>query len=97
MTLLPRSVYGFGDPVHDRLAREEQTDHYRARARGQRLLLIADGIVSRLDWRLPDPIMARGEIFHALADSLYPSDAAIALPNFRDEKSLDAMRRGRVG
>jgi hypothetical protein len=44
---------------------------------------------------LPDPITARGEIFHALADSLYPSDAAIALPNFRDEKSLDAMRRGR--
>jgi hypothetical protein len=95
MTFVPRNVYESGDPVHDRLAREEHTDHFRARARGQRLLLIADGIVSRLDWRLPDPITARGEIFHALADSLYPSDAAIALPNFRDEKSLEAMRRWR--
>jgi hypothetical protein len=97
MTFVPRSVYEFGDPVHEALAREEQTDHYLARARGQRLLLIADAIVSRLDGRLADPITARGDIFHALADCLYRPDAAIALPNFRDEKSLDAMRRGSNG
>jgi hypothetical protein len=97
MTFVSRRVSDLGDPVFDHLARQEYTDHYLSQARGQRLLLIADTIVSRLDYRLPDPTTARGEIFHALADCLYAQDAAIALPNFRDDKSLDAMRRGRVG
>ena len=96
MTFQSRSVYELGDPVVEHLVREEASDHSRARARGQRLLVIADGIVSRLDWRLPDPMTARGEVFHALADALYGQDVAIDLPDFTSENSLEALRRGRA-
>lgn len=96
MTFLPRSHYELGDPVAEVIARDERSDHHRATARGQRLLLIADSVVSRLDWRLQDPTTARGEIFHVLADALYGPAVAIDLPDFASERSLEALRRGRA-
>jgi hypothetical protein len=90
-----RSQYELGDPVHEHLAREEATDHYRARARGQRLLLIADSLVSVLEanGRLVDAAAARRDLFHVLADALY-SNGAVDVPDFTNEKSLEALRRG---
>ena len=97
MTHVPRSVYEFGDPVHEQLAREEHTDHHHAAARGQRVLLIADSIVSVLDAQglLTYPAAARRDVFHVLADHLFGQAGAIDIPDFSDEHSLDALRRGR--
>ena len=94
MSYLPRSHYELGDPVFDEIAREEQADHYRARARGQRLLLLADSLVSRLDADslLTDGTVARRVVFHELAEALYGNNA-IDVPDFTDERSLDALRR----
>jgi hypothetical protein len=93
-----RSQYEYGDPVVDELAREEHTDHHRAPARGRRVLLMADSLVSVLhvSGQLRDPEQARGDIFHVLADALY-GVAAIEVPDFTSTRSLDAMRRGTGG
>jgi hypothetical protein len=95
VTYEARSHYEFGDPVLEALARDEHTDHHRARARGQRLLGIADSLVSVLEatGRLDDPDAARGDIFHVLADALYGNDA-IDIPDFTNARSLEALRRG---
>jgi hypothetical protein len=95
MTYQPRSQYDFGDPVLEALARDEHTDHHRARARGQRLLGIADSLVSVLvaTGRLDDPDAARGDIFHVLADALYGVQA-IDVPDFTNAHALEALRRG---
>jgi hypothetical protein len=94
MTHQPRSVYEYGDPAFEEVARAERTDHHHAAAHGQRVLLIADSLVSVLDARglLTDPAAARREIFHVLADALYGVQA-IDVPDFTSEKSLDALRR----
>jgi hypothetical protein len=96
VTHQPRSVYEYGDVVHEQLAREEQTDHHHAAAHGQRVLLIADSLVSVLDARglLTDPAAARREAFHVLADALYGVQA-LDIPDFTNEHALDAMRRGK--
>lgn len=96
MTFAPRSQYEFGDPVGELLAREERTDHRRARARGQRLLLLADALVDVLaaHAQLRDAGAARRDLFHELAQALY-SGVAIDVPDFMDERSLEALRRGR--
>jgi hypothetical protein len=97
MTFLSRSQYEYGDPVAEQVDRAEQTDHYRATARGRRILLLADSLVDRLIGRgllVPGAADARRELFHALADTLY-GNAAIDLPDFTDEQSLNALRFGR--
>jgi hypothetical protein len=95
VTPLPRSHYEFGDPVHEAIGREEHSDHYRARARGQRVLLLADRLVIILQAQalLTDPDVARRKLFHALADDLY-GNGALDVPDFTSEQSLDALRRG---
>jgi hypothetical protein len=97
VTHVPRSVYEFGDPVHEQITREERTDHHHATARGQRVLLIADSLVSVLDASglLTDPAAARREAFHVLADHLYGVQA-LDIPDFSSEKSLEALRQGRA-
>jgi hypothetical protein len=96
MAHVPRSQYEFGDPVFEEIAREERRDHHRAPARGQRLLLIADSIVSVLhaNGHLDDPDAARGDVFHVLADALFVN-AALDVPDFSNPRSLEAMRQGR--
>ena len=96
MTFQPRSQYELGDPVFEAIAQEARADHHRAAARGQRLLLLADSLVSVLVARghLGDPELARGDIFHVLADALY-SAGAIDVPDFSNPRSLEALRRGR--
>lgn len=96
MTHVPRSVYEYGDPAFEEVARAERTDHHHAAAHGQRVLLIADSLVSVLHagGQLADPATARADIFHVLADALYQFKA-IDVPDFTSEKSLDALRRGR--
>jgi hypothetical protein len=96
VTHVPRSVYEYGDPVFEDLAREEHSDHHRATARGQRMLCLADSLVSVLDARglLTDPAAARREAFHVLADALYGVQA-IDVPDFMNAHALDALRRGR--
>jgi hypothetical protein len=97
MTYLPRSVYEFGDPVHDDLAKAEQTDHYRAFARGRRVLLLADGLVGALEAQglVRDGVSARRVIFCGLADELY-GNAGIDVPDFTNPDSLAALRRGKA-
>jgi hypothetical protein len=91
-----RSSYEFGDPVHEQLTREERRFHNHAAAHGQRVLLIADSLVSVLDARglLTDPAAARREIFHTVADHLYGVQA-LDIPDFTNEHALEALRRGR--
>jgi hypothetical protein len=97
MSFQPRSQYEHGDPIADVIAREEHTDHHRAAARGQRLLVLADHLVAALQasCTVTNVAAARAEIFHVLADDLY-GNAAINTPDFTSEQSLDAMRRGRL-
>jgi hypothetical protein len=97
MTHVPRSVYEYGDPAFEEITREERTDHHRAAAHGQRVLLIADSLVSVLDARglLTDPAAARREAFHVLADHLYGVQA-LDIPDFSNEHALDALRRGKA-
>jgi len=95
MTFLPRSQYELGDPVFAALEREEHSDHYRASARGQRLLLLADSLIAVLQasGTVTNVAAARADIFHTLADALCGCQA-INTPDFASEQSLDAMRRG---
>lgn len=65
----------------EEIRREEATDHGRARARGQRLLSIANDITSALHGTgvLSDTRTARRVTFHILADHLY-ANLAIDIP-----------------
>ena len=96
MTFQPRSQYELGDPVAAVIAREEQAVHHRARARGQRLLLLADALVDELQahamLRAADGVIERRLVFHILATALY-GNAALTVPDFTDPRSLDALRR----
>jgi len=93
---LSRSQYEYGDPVFETLARAEQRDHEMATARGHRLILLADRAVDALVGRgvLTEVMIARRELFHLLADALYGC-ASIHVPDFSDERSLEALRRGK--
>jgi hypothetical protein len=93
-----RWVWEAGDPIADHLAREERSDHHRARARGQRLLLLADSLVDELQAHSMlrnDGVIERRLIFHILAQALY-SNGAVDIPDFTNEQSLEALRRGRA-
>jgi hypothetical protein len=96
MSFQARAQYEFGDPVAEQITRDERTDHHHATARGQRLLRLADHLVAALQasCTVTNVAAARAEIFHVLADDLY-GNAAINTPDFTNEQSLDAMRRGR--
>jgi len=63
------------DPVEQMLADEARADHAKAKSRGERLRLMADGIVNNLiaSGALPaqHARQARVETFHQLADELY--------------------------
>lgn len=75
----PRSQYELGDPVAEQLRREEQTDHHRAKARGERVARMAEAIVLALEGRglLRARHPAMVEIVHVLANHLYSQDTAI--------------------
>lgn len=63
------------DPVDAMLAAEERADHAKAKGRGERLRLLADGIVNELIASGALPAQhgrsARVATFHQLADELY--------------------------
>jgi hypothetical protein len=99
MTFERRSSYEYGDPVFEHVARDERSDHHRATARGQRLLLMADAVVDELrahDLLREDGVIERRLIFQVLANHLYSQDAAIDLPDFSNAQSLEALRRRRA-
>jgi hypothetical protein len=101
MSYLSRREYELGDvdPVDTLIGRETRRDHQRATARGRRLLLIADAVVSVLEARslITDPATVRREVFHGLVNELYSDATSIDLPDFSTEQSLDAMRSGKSG
>jgi hypothetical protein len=70
--------------IEDELAAEARHDHALAGARGERLRLLADGVIAVLhgDGLLRDLDSARVLVFHALAEHLY-GNAAIDIPNLR--------------
>ena len=88
MTLERRSHWELGDPVHEQIAAEEHTDHYRAKARGLRLRGLSETIVSGLVARgvLPggQRDAARVITYGILADAL-ARNQAIDIPDLRDE------------
>jgi hypothetical protein len=66
------------DPAEAALAQETRADHERAKDRGERLRILADGIVSELNAEgllRPGHARARRLIFHQLADELYGNQA----------------------
>lgn len=78
----PLSLHEAGDPLYEALADEERHDHERARARGVRLLGIAETIVDRL---VGDGVVSADErlyvpICSVLADCLY-GNLAIDIPS----------------
>lgn len=83
------------DPVEEMIRRDERADHFRARARGRRLLMIADAVVGELvaDGLVSQRSMARRDVFGVLASSLYGPDASIDTPDFMNESSLEAFRK----
>ncbi len=96
MSHIPRSQYELGDdPLTADLKRAERTDHHHAFARAQRLLLIADSVISVLEAgrALHEPAAARRDIFGVLAEALC-ANQAIEVPDFMNARSLEALRRG---
>jgi hypothetical protein len=89
-------LHEFGDPVHEAIARDERTDHFRGAARGRRVLLIADRLVAELEGHalVRDVAIARLLLFHILCDELYGGVSAVDVPDFTSQKSLETMRRG---
>ena len=67
------------DPVEAMLEQEARADHARAKGRGERLRLMADGIVNNLiasgALQAQHARQARVETFHQLADELYGNQA----------------------
>jgi hypothetical protein len=98
MTHLPRSHYELGDPLAEALARQERREHLTARAKGQRVLLIADACLTALIAQgssFAGAAEARRVLFHVLADLLYQPDTAIDVPDFTRAESLDQFRHAR--
>jgi hypothetical protein len=97
VTYEPRSVYEFGDTLAECLARQERREHLTARAKGQRLLLIADACLTALIAQgssFAGAADARRVLFHVLADLLYSPDTAIDVPDFTRAEALERFRRG---
>lgn len=70
------------DPI---VAATESADHAKAKDRGQRVLLIANRVISELSAEgqlRNDPDDLRAILFHALADGIY-GNAAIDVPPLR--------------
>ena len=87
MTYERRSHYEYGDPVAEIVARDEARDHARAPARGQRVALLAEMIVSAIvATGMPgfDAELARGPVCRVLADALY-GNASLDIPPVRKE------------
>jgi hypothetical protein len=81
MTHVPRSVYEYGDPVAEQIARDERRDHLWAQARGERLAALTRQILTALDGHglLVDGDRATPIVFSVLADAL-EGNRAIDLP-----------------
>jgi hypothetical protein len=87
MSFESRWVWEAGDPIADHLAREERSDHHRARARGERLADLTRQILSALDGHglLVDAERATPVVFSTLADLLYVNHA-IDLPPHKESE-----------